>query len=69
MTPEQIIAEFERYESELSRIYSGFIRTRDRRIHIGEGDDPLYRQYVREVIDLYNDAIGSNIYSVQIAHE
>lgn len=68
MTPEQIIAEFEMYESKLSRIYSGFIRTRDG-IHIGEGDDPLYRQYVREVIDLYNDALGQNVYSAQIAHE
>jgi hypothetical protein len=62
------IAEFERYESELSRIYTSFNHTRDG-IHIGEGDDPLYRQYVRELIDLYNDTLGSNAYSAQIAHE
>lgn len=68
MTPDQIIAEFERYESELSRIYTSFNHTRDG-IHIGEGDDPLYRQYVRELIDLYNDTLGSNAYSAQIAHE
>jgi predicted nucleotide-binding protein len=29
----------------------------------------LYRQYVRELIDLYNDTLGSNVYSAQIAHE
>lgn len=68
MTPDQIIAEFERYESELSRILASFKRTRDG-IYIGEGDDPLYRQYVRELIDLYNDTLGSNAYSAQIAHE
>ena len=68
MKPDQIIAEFERYESELSRIYASFDRTRDG-IHIGKGDDPLYRQYVRELIDFYNDTLGSNTYSVQIADE
>jgi predicted nucleotide-binding protein len=68
LTPDQVIAEFERYESELSRIHASFRHTRDS-IHIGEGDDPLYRQYVRELIDLYNDTLGSNVYSAQIAHE
>ena len=68
MTPEQIVAEFERYESELSRIYASFKRTRDG-IYIGEGDDPLYRQYVRELIDLYNDTLGKNSYSAQIYQE
>ena len=68
MTPDQLIAEFERYESELARILSSFKRTRDG-LYIGQGDDPLYRQYVRELIDLYNDALGSNAYSAQIAHE
>ena len=68
MTPDQIIAEFNKYESELSRIYSNFSHTRDG-INIGDGDDPLYRQYVRELIDLYNDALGSNTYSAQITRE
>ena len=68
MTPEQIISELERYESELLRIHSNFKHTRDG-IYIGEGDDALYRQYVREIIDLYNDALGANSYSSQIAHE
>ena len=68
MTSDQIIAEFERYGSELTRIYSNFKHTREG-IYIGEGDDPLYRQYVRELMDLYNDTLGSNAYSAQIAHE
>lgn len=68
MTPEQVIGEFERYEAELARILASFKRTRDG-IHIGEGDDPLYRQYARELVDLYNDSLGQNSYSSQIAHE
>lgn len=65
MTPEQIIAEFERYESELARIHASFRHTRDG-IDIAEGDEALYRQYVRELVDLYNDALGANSYSAQI---
>ena len=68
MTPDQVIAEFERYEAELARILEGFSHTHDG-IHIGQGDDPLYQQYVRELVDLYNDALGLNSYSSQIAAE
>lgn len=68
MTPEQIIAEFERYESELTRIYSSFSHTHSG-IHIAREDDPLYRQYVRELVDFYSDALGPNVYSKQIARE
>ena len=68
MTPDQVIAEFERYEAELARILGSFRRTNDG-IHIGQGDDPLYRQYARELVDLYNDALGPNSYSSQIAAE
>lgn len=68
MTPEQLIGEFERYEAELARIHRSFRHTRDG-IHIADGDEPLYRQYARELVDLYNDALGSNSYSAQIAHE
>jgi len=52
----------------LSRILANFKRTRNG-IYIGKGDDPLYRQYVRELIDFYNDTLGSNAYSAQIVHE
>lgn len=71
MNAEQIVAEVRRYEAELSGILARFHRPRTLHgeIHIGDGDDPLFRQYVREVIDLFNDALGSNSYSHQIAHE
>jgi predicted nucleotide-binding protein len=68
VTPEQVIGELERYEAELARIHASFKHTREG-IYIGEGDDPLYRQYARELIDLYNDALGRNSYTAQIAHE
>lgn len=68
MKSEQILTEIERYEAELSRIYSSFRHTRDG-IYIAEGDESLYRQYVRELLDLYNDALGKNVYSEQIAYE
>lgn len=68
MTPDQIIAEFERYEAKLARILGSFIHTSSS-LSIGQGDDPLYRQYARELVDLYNDALGPNSYSSQIATE
>lgn len=68
MSPEQVIAELEGYEAEFARILGAFKHTRDA-ISIQHADDPLFRQYVREVIDLYNDALGSNVYSHQIAGE
>ncbi|WP_041446753.1 hypothetical protein [Thiocystis violascens] len=68
MTPEQIIAEIKRYETELFRMYNSFTHTREG-IYIAKGDDALYRQYVRELLDLYNDALGRNVYAAQIAHE
>lgn len=68
MTPDQIIGEFQRYETELTRIHTSFNRTRDG-IHIAPGDEPLFKQYARELVDLYNDAFGKNSYAAQIAHE
>src|SRR3972149_1008736 len=68
MNAEQIIAEIKRYESELDGILSRFSRTRDD-IHIGHGDDPIFRQFVCELIDLFNDVLGQNSYSNQIIGE
>lgn len=68
MTPEQIIAEIERYEMEFQRILDGFTHTPNS-LHIGRGDEALYRQFVREILDLFNDSLGSNVYSQQIAAE
>jgi predicted nucleotide-binding protein len=64
---EQVINEFKRYEQELAGILSRFIRRNS--ISIGHGDDPLFRQYVRELIDLFNDVLGPNSYSHQIEGE
>jgi predicted nucleotide-binding protein len=68
LDPSTIIAELKRYESELSGILGRFSRTSDG-IHIGRGDDPLFRQYVRELIDFFNDILGRNSYSAQIVGE
>lgn len=68
MSPDVVIAELERYETELARILGAFKRTSSG-IYIAEGDDPLYRQYTRELVDLYNDALGSNVYSRQLSAE
>jgi len=65
MNSEEIIAEIRRYKSELEGILSRFSHGRER-IHINRGDDPLLRQVVRELVDLFNDALGSNSYSRQI---
>ncbi len=68
VSPEQVIGELERYEAEIARIHASFRHTRDG-IYIGAGDDPMYRQYTRELVDLYNDALGKNSYAAQITHE
>src|SRR5438067_20806 len=64
----QIIGELKRYDAELTEILSRFKHDREG-IHISRTDDPLIRQYVRELIDLFNDALGRNSYSSQIAGE
>ena len=68
MDSSTIIAKLKRYENELTGILGRFSRTRDG-IHIHRGDDPLFRQYVRELVDLFNDVLGRNSYSAQIAGE
>jgi len=68
LTHKEVIAEIERYNTELSGILTRFKETREG-LYISPKDDPLYRQYVRELVDLYNDALGQNVYSRQIAAE
>ena len=68
MNAEQVIAEIRRYERELASILSRFTHT-DNGIHIDNGDDPIFLQYVHELIDLFNDALGQNTYSHQIVGE
>lgn len=66
MTDEEIIGELESYESAFSGILSRFTKGRDA-IWIGEGDEARLRQAVGEIIDLFNDTLGSNRYAVEIA--
>lgn len=68
MTPEEMVTEIKRYERELAGILARFTHSRDA-ISIGPGDDPVFRQYVREIVDLFNDALGPNSYSHQIVGE
>jgi hypothetical protein len=64
---EQTLAEVKRYETEFAAILSRFkARTG---IWIGESDDPIFRQHVREIIDLFNEIFGKNGYSQQISDE
>lgn len=63
-----IIAEIKRYETELSGILSRFKRSRDG-LYICDGDDPVFRQYMQELVDLFNDILGQNSYSHQIVNE
>jgi hypothetical protein len=68
MDVEQTLAEVKRYEAEFAGILSRFKKNRDG-IWIGEGDDPILRQYVRESIDLFTEIFGRNNYSQQISDE
>lgn len=63
-----LVSELREYEARLSGILQRFTRNRDG-IHIGENDDAPFRQIVRELIDLFNDTLGSNNISPQIAQE
>jgi hypothetical protein len=65
MTSEQIIQELERYRAELNGIKSRFVQSRNS-ISIKREDDPKYRTFIIEIIDLLNDSIGKNKYSALI---
>lgn len=66
--PPSALSELKRYEQELEAILSRFSHNHEG-IHIKLEDDGVYRQYVRELVDLLNDVLGSNGYSRQIAVE
>ncbi|MBC7751016.1 MAG: TIGR02391 family protein [Candidatus Saccharibacteria bacterium] len=68
MNTDDLIKEIEHYELELSKILNRFKRAHSG-IHIDSRDDPQYRQYVQELTDLFNDALGVNVYSKQIVDE
>lgn len=62
MTTENIIKELEKYRVELASIMERFTRSSNG-IHIRREDDPRFRTFVIEIIDLLNDSIGKNQYS------
>lgn len=62
------ITVLESYEADLAAILSRFTRSRDS-IHIAREDDPLFRQRVGELVDLFDDSLGKNRYSAQIRDE
>jgi hypothetical protein len=62
MTSEQIIQELERYRSELTGIMMRFVDGHNSYDILRE-DDPRYRTFIIEIIDLLNDSIGKNQYS------
>lgn len=65
MTPEQIIQELERYRAELTGIMDRYDFSQPH-FCIKNEDDPRYRTFVIEIIDLLNDTIGKNQYSPRI---
>src|SRR6516165_8766454 len=66
---QSVLAQLKRYENEIAGILSRFHSSRDS-IDIQNSDIPIYRQYVRELIDLFHDAYGGqNNYSQQISDE
>jgi predicted nucleotide-binding protein len=60
----ELIKEIERYETALTGILS---RYKD--YNIKRDDDPVLRQIIHELIDLFNDSLGKNSYTYQIANE
>ena len=68
MDSNQIVDELKRYETELEGILSRFKHTGGG-IRIELRDDPVLRQYIREIVDLFNDVLGQNNYSLQIISE
>jgi predicted nucleotide-binding protein len=65
MNNEELIREIGEYEKTLVGILSRY----DRKSHIKRDDDPLLRQIIHELIDLFNDALGKNSYSIQTVNE
>lgn len=66
MTSEQLIQELERYRSELIGIMGRFVHGHNSYSILRE-DDPRYRSFIIEIIDLFTDTMGDNKYSEMVA--
>jgi hypothetical protein len=62
MTSDNLIKELERYRNSLTKIMDRFTRSSNA-YHINGEDEPRFRTFVIEIIDLLNDSIGKNQYS------
>jgi uncharacterized protein (TIGR02391 family) len=67
MITEELIEHLEQYDVHLSGILSRFTKNRDG-IYIDRTDDSRYRQYVQELVDLFDDHLGRNQYSTTIGN-
>lgn len=65
MTPENLINELEKYCFNLKEIMGRFVPGHNSH-RIRSEDDPHFRTFVIEIIDLLNDSIGKNQYSPRI---
>lgn len=69
MTPENLIKELERYRAELTNVMQRFTQSGDGMfsgLHMNRDDDPRLRTFVIEIIDLLDDALGENQYSLLV---
>jgi hypothetical protein len=62
MTSDQIIQELERYRAEFTGIMERYVHGHNS-LSIKREDDPRFRSFVIEIIDLLNDTFGKNQYS------
>lgn len=65
MKKDNVVSTLKDYRKMLEGILSGFIHGRDH-ITIKKEDVPVFRQAVLEIIDFFNDAIGTNQYSSMV---
>jgi hypothetical protein len=65
MTPDEIIQQLERYRFNLVEIMGRYVRGNNS-YRIRREDDPIYRTFIIEIIDLLNDSFGKNKYSLLI---
>jgi predicted nucleotide-binding protein len=66
LTPEQILAEIERYDSRMSGILSRFEGANLESMSIASTDGGTCDQLVLEIADLFTDALGPNAYTTNI---
>jgi predicted nucleotide-binding protein len=66
LSPEQILAEIERYESRISGILSRFSGPDSQSMWIAHTDTAAYYQLVIEIAEVFTDALGPNEYSTSI---